>query len=185
MNIGATGNLAKELNRLAAKELPMLLREDGWHTRAIRYEKPHVNRVWRQHGKYRIMLHEILPCEREEVFFHPHQGPSAVLAFGGAPYEMGIGYGPGPGPPSIACIMYVQYKAPDFLLYEMSEPLGWHYVRPVGAPSLSVMLLDAPWPNAIKMPPVAPEAPLDDYTKNEILIQARARFQPTYKGHPR
>lgn len=47
------------------------------------------------------------------------------------------------------------------LRYEMLEPNAWHYVRPLDAPVLSVMLSGPPWSRALPRPgPARPLEPL-------------------------
>jgi hypothetical protein len=97
-----------------------------------------VERLWTQYGQHRVFLHQIHPCEK--ALFHPHPWPSAVKVLSGL-YEMGISYGVGKGdPPEAAtCILAAGSS------YEMIEPNGWHYVRPLGSASLSLMVTAAPW----------------------------------------
>jgi hypothetical protein len=85
-----------------------------------------------------MFLHRIWPCDK--ALFHPHPWPSAVLVLSGV-YEMGIGYGVGKkGPPEAATVLLTAGSS-----YEMIEPDGWHYVRPIGKPSLSLMVTAQPY----------------------------------------
>src|SRR5262249_19829040 len=84
--------------------------------------------------------HRIHPCERGQALFHPHPWPSAMRVLEGE-YEMAVGYGPGMEEPPIAALMVAQG---DFR-YEMTHPDGWHYVRPLRRPSMSVMVTGKPW----------------------------------------
>jgi hypothetical protein len=56
-------------------------------------------------------------------------------------YEMAVGYGPGEDAPPVAALMIARG---DFR-YAMTEPDAWHYVRPVGAPTMSLMVTGQPW----------------------------------------
>lgn len=122
--------------------LPELLKDrSSWNTLAVRYETPHVNRVWIQWGEYRINLHKIFPCVA--ALWHPHPWPSAVKIFSGQ-YEMGLSSN---NQPSLAKVVLKAGSS-----YEMVNPIGWHYVKPVGKPSMSLMVTGKPWPSTHKHP---------------------------------
>lgn len=122
-------------------ELPaLLLAEAGWSGLFIDYHPPTVERLWRPWGDYRVSLHRILPCAREAALFHPHPWPSAMRIIEGE-YEMAVGYGPGDEPPPIAARMIVRGE----FRYEMTHPDAWHYVRPIGGPTWSLMVTGKPW----------------------------------------
>lgn len=111
----------------------------GWGSLDVDYEPPRVERAWRDlDNGLRLYLHRIHPCER--ALYHPHPWPSSVKILSGS-YEMGIGYGHGVDPPPRAATVILGAGAS----YEMLDPDGWHYVRPIGGPSLSVMITGAPW----------------------------------------
>jgi len=124
----------------ALKALPALLSdpETPWVGLAVRYEKPYVDRLWVQWGEYRLNLHRIFPCD--VPLYHPHPWPSAVEIFDGR-YEMGLGA----DHPETALISTVVLGPGS--RYEMANPRGWHYVKPLGGPSMSVMVTGKPWPN--------------------------------------
>jgi hypothetical protein len=131
------------LNVLSAveNELPQLLQDEaGWNSLFIDYHPPFVERLWRPWQEYRIQLHRIYPCGREAALFHPHPWPSDMRVLSGE-YEMAVGYGQGETPPPIACRLIA---SADFR-YEMTEPAAWHYVRPLNAPTLSLMVTGKPW----------------------------------------
>ena len=137
------------LEALAAAEwrLPdLLLRPDSeWQSLDVDYEPPRVERLWRflEDGS-RLYLHRIHPCEI--ALFHPHPWPSAIKVLSGT-YEMGLGSSStAEDPTEFATLMLTAGSS-----YEMIEPNGWHYVRPIGGvPSLSLMITGAPW--ALKHP---------------------------------
>jgi hypothetical protein len=113
----------------------------GWHSLAVRYHKPYVDRLWRPfEDRYRIYLHRIEDCEPGEALFHPHPWPSAMRVVLGQ-YEMAVGYGKGDTPPPIASTLIL----PEGAAYEMTDPDSWHYVRPVFGPAYSVMVTGEPW----------------------------------------
>jgi hypothetical protein len=131
------------LDTLAAveRELPELLQdESGWNSVYIDYHPPTVERLWRNWNGYRIYLHRIHPCAAGEALFHPHPWPSAMRILEGE-YEMAVGYGKGETVPPVAALMIA---AGDFR-YEMTDPDAWHYVRPLGRPSVSLMVTGKPW----------------------------------------
>jgi hypothetical protein len=123
------------------KDLPQLLRDEaGWTGLFIDYHPPTVERLWRRWGEYRLSLHRIHRCGPGEALFHPHPWPSAMRILAGA-YEMAVGFGPGMEEPPVAALMVARGE----FRYEMTHPDAWHYVRPLGGPSLSVMVTGKPW----------------------------------------
>lgn len=131
------------LNILSQVEraLPELLQNEPiWQSLYIDYHPPTVERLWMPWGEYRVSLHRIHPCEREQALFHPHPWPSAMRVLDGD-YEMAVGFGTGSVVPPVAALMVAQG---DFR-YEMTHPDAWHYVRPLGGPTLSVMVTGKPW----------------------------------------
>ncbi len=123
------------------KALPSLLSEEGaWQSVYVDYHPPFVERVWRQVGQNRVYLHRIHPCKKSEALFHPHPWPSAMRIVEGE-YEMSVGYGKGDEAPPVAATIIMASGSS----YEMVDPDGWHYVRPLGKPTLSLMVTGAPW----------------------------------------
>lgn len=111
-----------------------------WNSLLIDYEKPMVERLWRQEGEYRIYLHKIHPCEATP-FFHSHKWPSAIHILSGS-YLMGYGKSKEVGVmPEIEKIL--RMKAGDS--YEMLTELEWHYVQPVEECSYSLMITGLPF----------------------------------------
>ena len=118
----------------------LLLDVDSWRTLDIDHCIPRVERLFRKVGELWISLHVIGPCEREEALLHPHPWPSAMRIVSGK-YEMGVGYGKGREIPPLAAVVVLPAGAE----YEMSDPDGWHYVRPIGGPSMSLMVTGEKW----------------------------------------
>ena len=153
------------------RALPHLLDDDArWQTLDIDYEPPRVERAWTAFGPGRVSLHRIHPCER--ALFHPHPWPSAVWIVSGE-YEMAVGYGKGDvEPPEAArCVLAAGSR------YEMIHEDGWHSVRPIHAPSLSVMVTGQPWTRS------SPgkdhdHAPLAPAAKRALLDDVRAAIRP-------
>jgi len=138
------------LAKVRYEVLPALLKgTTEWNTMAVRYETPHVDRCWVQWGEYRINLHKIYPCE--SPLFHPHPWPSAVEVYSGH-YEMAIGHQhwfpfARKTPEAAATVVLAAGSK-----YEMLNPKGWHYVKPLGDPSMSVMITGKPWESAHRTP---------------------------------
>jgi len=133
-----------------------------WQSLAVRYETPHVNRLWWEWEDYRINLHKIFPCDT--ALWHPHPWPSAVKIFSGA-YEMGLAYGDGTARYTVAQTVLCEGSR-----YSMTEQLGWHYVKPIGNPSFSVMVTGKPWDNGMTHPGRGVmHNPLRDYERYELL----------------
>lgn len=139
-----------------------------WNSLHVTYHPPRVERLWIQWGSnHRLFLHRIHPCEKGEALFHPHPWPSAVHIVRGR-YEMGI------AGTSIIDEPLIGEEGPAWdaeharvilgsgSSYEMTEPQGWHYVRPLDAPVDSIMLTGAPYNPPVKMPqpPTTKQEPL-------------------------
>ena len=121
--------------------LPAMLRDESiWHSLYVDYHPPTVERLWTPWRAYRAFLHRIHPCARQQALFHPHPWPSAMRVLEGE-YEMAVGFGPGMDEPPVAALMV---SRGDFR-YEMTHPDSWHYVRPLGRPTLSLMVTGKPW----------------------------------------
>lgn len=123
---------------------------EGWRSKCIDYTPPVVHRIYRDividDVGYRIYLHRIFSCKR--AFFHPHPWPSAVRVIGASAgtrstYEMGVGFSSNErhDPPPHAAVMFVS----DGFKYVMDHPDAWHYVKILGAPSVSLMVSGPVW----------------------------------------
>jgi hypothetical protein len=156
------------------RALPGLLADGkSWTGLFIDYHPPTVERLWRRWGDYRISLHRIHPCAAGEALFHPHPWPSAMRILSGE-YEMAVGHGKGEEEPPIAARLIASGQ----FCYEMTDPDAWHYVRPIGGPSWSLMVTGKPWgrpaPRADK-----PLRPLTSEQREEILEFFRQHYGPT------
>lgn len=144
------------------KQLPSLLSSvNEWNSVYINYEKPFVERLWRQIGEDRLYLHKIYPCKRDEAFFHPHPWKSAIKIISGT-YEMGVGNSGSRSDITIRLIL----TAGSY--YEMLSLHDWHYVCPIEHPSYSIMVSGKPLNHNAK--PERPGLkPLSNNVKNNLL----------------
>ena len=143
-----------------------LVEEKGkWQSLYIDYEKPIVERVWREYGDYRIMLHRIHTCEKGKALFHPHPWPSAMSVVDGS-YEMEVGFGQGLEKPPVAMTL----RLPKDSVYEMLHLDSWHSVRPIWPyeTSMSLMVTGKPWDREV-FKSTKRLGPLEDSQKSEIL----------------
>lgn len=158
----------------AEARLPVLMQNlDDWASLDVDYEPPRVERLWRflEDGS-RLYLHRIHPCEK--ALFHPHPWPSAIKVVSGA-YEMGVGSSASADEPAEAMTLLLRADS----AYEMIEPNGWHYVRPVDTSSLSLMITGAPWAAkhpGLKGPKGKPLEPLSRAAKAALFVAFRARY---------
>ncbi len=158
----------------AESELPHLLCDgQGWNSLFVDYDFPHVKRLWREYdGAYRLYLHFIYSCEKNEAMYHTHSGPSAMKIVDGG-YEMGVGYGSNIlSPPPIAATLIMSAGS----TYEMSEVYGWHYVRPVGGVTVTIMVAGKPWENKISPKSTKALDPLSDSDVEMILSYFRNKY---------
>lgn len=166
------GDLLNKLYEIEHR-LPLLLTSPTlWNTLDVDYEPPRVERLWHQFDDtYRVYLHRTHPCEKG--LFHPHPWPSAVHVLSGQ-YLMDVGWSEAAGPPPVAATIKLCGDAE----YEMLDPRGWHSVRPLAVPSLSVMITGRPWKGDNGSPrPTKPLNPLSDETKAELLHQFQYYFR--------
>lgn len=146
------------------RELPQLLREpNSWNSLWVNYHPPFVERLWRSWGDgCRIYLHRIHPCFKSEALFHPHPWPSVIKVCSDSGYEMGVTYGHQNQGTAITL------ELAGGSVYEMLDPLGWHYVRPTDKPSLSIMVTGKPWP--FSLPNVeSPTKPLEPLSIHQAM----------------
>jgi hypothetical protein len=156
----------------AEKELPALLREPTkWQSLFVDYHEPFVERLWCNWRECRLYLHRIHSCAPGKALFHPHPWPSAMRVLSGT-YEMAIGYGVGNKEPPPAARLLLGPGS----LYEMTDPNGWHYVRPIGEPTLSLMVTGKPWTRS---------TPKSDYALQSLKPKQKAEifefFRSAYK----
>lgn len=161
----------------AEAELPALLADaSGWRSLDIDYHPPRVERLYRPwRDGLRLNLHRIHPCAADAPLFHPHPWPSAMRVVSGR-YHMRIGYGAGTTAPPIAAELTMTPGA----CYAMTHPDAWHDVRPLGAPSLSVMVTGRPWRRDAPISPGHPLRPLEASTVGELLSAFQHYYRDTH-----
>lgn len=161
----------------AERLLPDLLESpEGWTGLFADTESPALTRVWRAWGDHRINLHVFGPCPRGKVFPHKHPWDSAIRVWGD--YEMGIGYRVDPHvPPEVFAEMV--FKAGS--AYAMTGPDVWHWVRPMGEGSESVMVSGPP---RYPQNRVRANTAVRVLTEREIIAQLE-RFKLRYPRPPR
>ena len=148
------------------------------------YLPPRVERVWLQYDdEYRLLIHKIHPCTKEEALFHPHPWKSAVhvLPIGGG-YGHSVGTLNALGNNEVYCEMEVHGE----MYYEMLNIEGCHSVRPIESPIYSIMLIGKPiWKDnsetfhdwlAVKPTDLKP---LTNYARNQILFKIQKWY---YRG---
>ncbi|MGB1015382.1 MAG: hypothetical protein ACPG4T_14700 [Nannocystaceae bacterium] len=148
------------LRQIIRDDLPELLEKpELWADMHIIYHPPRVERLWIQRDAYRLFLHRIHPCDQNRALWHPHPWPSAVRLLTGR-YEHAIAGtavqedDSGHAAPTEALSRMILTAGCE---YEMVHPQTWHVVRPLDQPSLSVMLVGAPYDSnaATPVPTVA------------------------------
>lgn len=119
-----------------------------WNSLDIDYHPPRVERIWCQYGKERIYLHIIHPCKAHEALYHHHPWKSAMWVISGR-YQMGVGYQVGKEIKTVATVDVF-----DGMFYEMIEPTGMHYVRPVDNICVTIMMTGETWdlPEGLESP---------------------------------
>lgn len=152
-------------------ELPKLLADEAtWNTLFVNYSQPFVERVYRDYNGLCICLHRIASCDAGAALFHPHPWPSAMRIVSGS-YEMGIGYGTTTDEPPVAATLVL----PATSVYEMTDPNGWHWVRPLTHHSLSLMITGITW-NRLSPKSTEPLGPLSSEAKDEIMQAFRNAY---------
>lgn len=144
--------MIQTLKNLEAGVLLDLLKDPSkWKTLDIDYHPPHVERVWTQLENYRIYLHIIHPCTQDQSLYHSHPWSSSMHILNGV-YEMGIGYSDIDLSDSdidnhknnLPCKVEFHGEA----YYEMTNPNGWHYVRPITT-CMSIMITGEKWDGSV------------------------------------
>lgn len=140
------------INKLKESEsnlIEILTKPHIWNTLDVDYFPPRVERLWTQiDTEHRLFIHIIHPTT-EPCLFHKHRWPAAFKMIKGQ-YEMGIAYSEKEISSDDA------YNLPEiskFILtegsyYEMINTHTLHYVKPLGEPSISLMITGPLYPEA-------------------------------------
>jgi hypothetical protein len=149
------------------RRLPQLLKSmDGWLPRFVTYEKPHVERLYREDGPNRIYLHRIHKCEEAEAFLHIHPWPSAMRVVSGH-YAMRVGVDVAQDRlynkdrPSWA--QFYEHAAKLIIgpgtAYEMTNIDAMHSVQPLTDTTLSLMVTGPVWSKSTAKQKQNPDLP--------------------------
>jgi len=185
-----------------------------WNTLDVNYHQPRVERLWTQIGTSRLMLHVIHTCETDEALYHPHPWPSAMHVLSGSyEMGLGVKHTPNlkeiialqkqapdwdkypidktlkfRGYDDKKNIVVIREIAKIIMdgdnYYEMLDPKGWHYVRPITSTCLSIMLIDEPWEitDDQDIPKAWGKLPtLTEKRKIDILLMVRADIEVKLK----
>lgn len=148
---------------------PMLANLDGWNRKLVTYEKPTVERLWRQHGENRIYIHRIHPCKEGQAFMHRHPWPSAMRIYSGR-YMMSV------SDDVVGAFAGTRIVLGPECCYEMTWPECAHSVRPIGGPVLSLMVTGPLYnPDEEKKVPI-PNPELELGLAEQLLFDFRAAF---------
>lgn len=127
--------MLKILHKAEAGLPNLLVDESAWNGVFADSEKPHLRRLWRQWGDYRLYLHHFTHCEPTEEFPHPHPWQMAVRILEGQ-YAMGTGRSANLDQPPI--LSHQTYQAGDS--YQMLDADEWHAIRPLDSEALTIMV---------------------------------------------
>lgn len=177
--------LKQLINIIDSKEFKESLdKPELWQSLNIDYHPPQVLRLYRNihidNKIHRLYLHRILRT-KEPCLFHKHRWPSAIYIVEGS-YEMGLSYSEKAMPllatkiesPIISTLILSEHSG-----YEMLEPHGIHYVKPITKDSLSIMLSGEVFKDVYTKESVNKVLkPLTDLQKNNIL----KRFKTVYSN---
>lgn len=123
---------------------------ERWKGLEIRYEFPHVDRIWVDLDD-RICFHKIYPIPNgQRAFFHPHPWSSDIYVLKKA-YWMVVGYSENLESveakiqPSIA----IRLLLPAGSMYVMDNPCTWHAVEPIDDVVYSMLRIKERWRRSV------------------------------------
>jgi hypothetical protein len=122
-------------------------RVDDWESKAIRYEYPHVDRLFMKYATpgstaARLNLHVIRPCS-DDALFHPHPWPSAMKILKGS-YKMKVGDKECANPHRVVKEHGTITLVPG--MYSMNDHRMWHSVQVApGTAVYSIMVTGLPY----------------------------------------
>lgn len=141
----------------------------GWTGICVNYERPHVERLWRQWGEHRVFLHRLHACDRHVALYHPHPWPSVVWVLPstfGETYRTDIG---------VKDQVLTSIESSGGTTFEMLDPDLYHRVYPTGN-SLSIMVIGRPFPNP-PPPPSNPFVALSEPAATHLLTSVIDRLK--------
>lgn len=147
---------------------------EKWNSLDVNYHPPRVHRMYIDQGEYRINLHKIYPCTKEEALLHPHPWPSIMEVLPGSKYEMGVGYSEGDEANDVK--MVFKMVSNTGFQYEMLNIDGWHYVRPIDGCTYTLMITGKPWDRKSPKPTHKLETLHTDY-QLELLNYFKQNFK--------
>lgn len=126
----------EKLQQIEKLKLYDLLCENSvWKSKDINQTMPHTERLWCQLGNYRIYLHFIHPCAKEDVVFFQNNFPSAVHVIDGE-YRLEISS-------DEHSEVFSKIIAQGSMYYEVPKE-KWIYIRPTAGVCSSVMITMEP-----------------------------------------
>ena len=179
-------------NDFIRTQLPGLLTKEeypNWNDLHVLYHEPRVERLFRDieiNGrKYRACLHRIHGvADPMQCLMHYHEWPAITTIIKGS-YEMGSGYGDpfGLTPQSMMISHYHVGSS-----YMMPDPYWWHYVRPTGEASWSVMLMAPKYPKELLPPPseehdLSQNKRISDSTKSLLFVHWGENIHEYLQNH--
>lgn len=184
--------------------LDLLIQQNKWNTVFINDKKPITERCWIQLGNYRLNLHFIHKCEVSNDLYHSNDCPSAMHILSGK-YEMGLALNHCCGHKEMELVrsgnggtlkyigieegskhlMYIKeickLEMNGDNYYEMLDPNGWHYVRPMGDVCATIVLTGKSWETELektgKLEPLPPNKKaimlqwFEEYYRNRVHVQ--------------
>ncbi len=152
--------------------LPALLQDEAaWHGLFADSEQPHLHRLWRQWGEYRISLHHFSECCEGQEFWHPHPWKMAVRVLKGR-YEHRVGF---------VCETGENIEVARSIMepgscYEMVSPRGAHAILPIDNDVWSVMVSGPVVWNKNRRVGNTPSRELNEQERREMFTVFRTYF---------
>ena len=120
-------SMIKKLKNIEKTVLVDMLKDPSiWKSLDIDYHPPRVERLYTDYDGYRICLHKIYFCRKEDALYHPHPWKAAFHILDGK-YETGLGYSETTDKPKVLSTVISKGE----MYYEMTDPNTWHYVKPL------------------------------------------------------
>lgn len=175
--------LLERLKQIEDEVLPDLLRgpDTQWNTLDVIYHPPHVERCWMQLDDIRLFLHQIHNHpDPAECLAHPHDWPSAMKIVSGR-YIHDVGYYDPMSPGLFRWLTRAELAAGTY--YEMSDPIAWHRVCPIGRPALTVMIAGPLYDNpSFSVKPAEKQPKLSAAKRRDLLNSFRLFYCPEVRA---